>query len=70
VFRPGLQGSGCQHAIVAGLARIMRNDYVAMISEGRLSSEENLKVPRKIGMFTLQDLLRLTFVIKSRSQPI
>jgi hypothetical protein len=56
---------------MAGLAHIMRNDQVAMISEDRLSSsEKNLKVPRKIDMFTSQHLRRQIFVIKSRSQPI
>jgi hypothetical protein len=48
----------------AGLARIMRTDQVAMMSEDRL------KVPRKIRMFASQHLLRQIFVIKSRSQPI
>jgi hypothetical protein len=71
VFGRAHRAVGYNHAIGAGLARIMRNDQVAMISEDRLSSsEKNLKVPRKIDMFISQHLPRQIFVIKSRSQPI
>jgi hypothetical protein len=60
----GHRAVGYNHAIGTGLARIMRNDQVTMMSE------DGLKVPRKIHMFASQHLLRQIFVIKSRSQPI